>query len=125
MDKMIIKEASFSCNIGVSKKERKEKQEIVIDVELFLNIKKASQTDNIKYAVNYSKVYDLLKSIAEKNEFKLIETMAENFAKAISNKFSVEKVLVRVKKPGALANRNVKYAAVEIIRKKNNNLARW
>ena len=118
MDKIIIKEARFPCNIGVSQKERKKKQEIIIDVELFSNIKKASKTDNIRYAVNYSKVYDLIKNIVGREKYKLVEAMAENVAKEILNKFSVEKVLLRVKKPEALANRNVKYAAVEIIRKK-------
>ena len=118
MDKIIIKEARFPCNIGVSQKERKKKQEIIIDVELFSNIKKASKTDNIRYAVNYSKVYDLIKNIVGREKYKLVEAIAENVAKEILNKFSVEKVLVRVKKPTALANKNVKYAAVEIIRKK-------
>ena len=118
MDKIIIKEARFPCNIGVSQKERKKKQEVIIDVEMFSNIKKASKTDNIRYAVNYSEVYDLIKNIVGREKYKLVEAMAENVAKEILNKFSVEKVLVRVKKPEALANRNVKYAAVEIIRKK-------
>ena len=124
MDKIIIKEARFLCNIGVSQKERKKKQEIIIDIELFSNIKKASKTDNIRHAVNYSEVYDLIKNIVGRKKYKLIEAMAENVAKEILNKFSVKKMLVRIKKPEALANRNVKYTAVEIIRKKNNNLAR-
>ena len=119
MDKIIIKEARFLCNIGVSKKERNEKQEIISDVELSLDVRKASQTDNIKYAVNYSEVYSLLKNIAEKKEYKLIETMAEDIAKEILNKFSVENVLIKIKKPDALADKNVKYTAVEIIRGKN------
>ena len=118
MDKIIIKEARFPCNIGVSRKERKEKQEIIIDAELFLNIKKASKTDKIIYAVNYSEVHDLIKNIVESKKYKLIEAMAENVAEEILNKFSVNKVLVRVKKPEAFANRNAKYAAVEITRNK-------
>ena len=119
MDKIIIKEAHFLCNIGVTKKERKVKQEIIIDVELFLDVRKASQTDNIKYAVNYSNVYDLLKNIAEKNDYKLIETMAENIAKEILKNSPAKKVLIRVKKPMALAKKNVKYTAVEIARTKH------
>ena len=119
MDKIIIKGSHFLCNIGVTKKERNEKQEIIIDVTLFVDVRKASQTDNIKYAVNYSNVYDLLKKIVEKKEYKLIETMAENIAKEILNKFSVENVLIKIKKPEVLADKNVNYTAVEIIRGKN------
>ena len=118
MDKIIIKEARFSCNIGVSQKERRKKQEIVVDAELFLDAKKAAQTDDIKYAVNYSEVYDLIKNIIGMKKYKLVESIAENIARGILNEFSVQKVIVKVKKPKALADRNVKYAAVEIIRKK-------
>lgn len=119
MDKIIITDAFFLCNIGVSPKERRKKQEIGIDVELFLDIKKAAQTDEIKNTVNYSEVYSLLKEIVEKNKSKLIETMAQNIANKILDNFSVSKVLVRVKKPKALADRNVNYVAVEILREKN------
>ena len=118
MDKIIIKEARFSCNIGASQKEINKKQEIFVDAELFLDAKKAAQTDNINYAVNYSEVYDLIKNIIGMKKYKLIEAMAENIAKGILNKFFVQKVIVKVKKPEALADRDVKYAAVEIIRKK-------
>ena len=111
MYKIIISEAQFLCNIGISKKEREKKQEIIVDVELFLMTKKK--------IVNYSEVYDLLKDVVEKKEYKLIETMAENVAKEILNSFFIDKIIVRVKKPKALSNRNVKYVAVEIIRDKN------
>ena len=118
MDKIIIKEARFSCNIGVSQKERKKKQEIAVDAQLFLDAKKAAQTDDIKYAVNYSEVHDLIKNIIGMKKYKLAESIAENIARGILNEFPVQKVIVKVKKPEALADRNVKYAAVEIIRKK-------
>lgn len=118
MDKIIINEAHLLCNIGVSKEERKKKQEIIIDAELFLDIKKASQTDDIKNAANYSEVYEFLKDAAQKKEYKLIETLAEEIAESILNKFPIEKITVRVKKPAALANRNVKSVAVEITREK-------
>ena len=116
MYKIIIKEASFLCNIGVPEKERKIKQKIIVDLELFLITKKMAKPFN---TVDYSGVYDLLKDIVEKKEYKLIETIAENVAQEILNKFPAEKVLVRVKKPKALADRNVKYVAVEIRRTKN------
>lgn len=119
MDKIIIKGACFLCNIGLSSKERSKKQEIFIDIELFLDIKKAAKTDNIEDTVNYSEVYELIKDLVEAHEIKLIETLVENIAKDILNKFSVEKVLVRIKKPKALANKDVKYVVVEIIREKN------
>ena len=104
------------CNIGVSQEERAKKQNIVVDAELFLNIRNASATDDIKQAVNYSEIHSLIKKIAEKKEYKLIEALAENIAEEILKNYQVKKVIIHVKKPMALAKKNVKYAAVEITR---------
>ena len=119
MDKIIIKEAQFRCNIGVSKEERAKKQNIVVDAELFFGIKKSSSTDDIKHTINYSQIHSLIKNIAEKKEYKLIETLAENIAKGILNNYTIKKVIIRVKKSKALAKKNVRYAAVEITRIKH------
>lgn len=116
MDRIIIKEARFMCNVGVSEKEREKKQLVVIDAELFLYLKKASSSDDIKNTVNYSELHSVMKNVAENKRYKLIEAMAENIAKEILNNFSVKKIIVRVMKPSALSKKNVKYAAVEITR---------
>lgn len=122
MDKIIIKEAHFMCNLGVQKEERRKKQEIVVDVELFLNAKKMAlpffPSDDIKGTIDYSEAYNLIKENVGGKEYRLIEAMAENLANKILDNFPVKQVLVRIKKPKALASRNVKYAAVEIVRKK-------
>lgn len=119
MDKIIIKGAQFRCNIGVSKEERAKKQNIVVDAELLLGIKKAASTDDIKHTINYSEIHSLIKDIAEKKEYRLIETLAENIAKGILKNSPAKKVFIRVKKPMALAKKNVRYAAVEITRIKH------
>lgn len=119
MDKITIKSARFLCSIGVTAEERIKKQEIIVDVEMFLSIKRSANTDNIKNAINYSEVYELLKNTVEKKDFNLVETLAEDTAKNILREFPVKEVLVRVKKPKALADRNVKYVSVEIKRGKD------
>lgn len=118
MDKIIIKNACFLCNAGVSQEERRKKQEIFIDIELFLDIKKVSQTDDINKAINYSTIHNSIKNLIENKEYKLIEAIAEDIAKNILENFAISEVLVRIKKPQALADRNVSYVGVEIIRAK-------
>lgn len=98
MDRITIKDAGFFCNIGVSSKERGRKQKIFVDAEMFFDTRKAAKTDDIKNTINYSSAYDLMKSIAEKKEYKLIETLANGIAKGILNKFNVKKVNVEVRK---------------------------
>jgi len=118
MDKIIIKNACFLCNVGAAQEERRKKQEIFIDIELFLDIKKASQTDDINKAINYSTIHSSIKNLIENKEYKLIETIAEDIAKNILKNFDISKVLVKIKKPQALANRKVSYVGVEIVRTK-------
>ena len=119
MDEIIIKEAQFMCNIGISEEERARKQNIFVDAELFLNIRKASATDDINHTVNYSEIHSLIKKIAEKKEYSLIEALAGDIADGILKNYQVKKVIVNVKKPMALAEKNVKYAAVEITRSRH------
>lgn len=118
MDKIIIKNAKFKCNIGVTEKEREKKQEIIIDAELFFNLKK-DLGDDIKNTIDYSEVHKSIKNIAEKKEYNLIETLADNIAKEILSNYQIKKIILRAKKPEALSKKNAEYAAVEIIRKKN------
>ena len=116
MDKIIIKEAKFLCNLGCTEEERKNKQEIIIDLELFTDVKKSAASKKLEDTIDYAKVHSVTEEVVEKHEYILIETLAESIAKSILEKFNIEKVLVRVKKPQALKDKNVKYPAVEIMR---------
>ena len=115
MDRIIIKDAALFCNIGVSAKERSRKQKIFADAELFLDTVKAAKKDDLKFTINYSDVLNLMKRIAGKKEYNLIETLANDIAERILDEFKVGKVTVKVKKMLP----NMKYAAVELTREKN------
>lgn len=119
MDKITIKGALFLCNVGISERERRKKQKIFIDVELFLDAKKAGQTDDLKHTVDYSEVYDSIRRTIKRKKYRLIESIAGNIAKNVLNSFNVNKVSVTIKKPGALARKNVEFVALEIMRGKN------
>ena len=114
MDKIIIKDARISCNIGISENERRKKQDIFVDAELFFDIKKSASTDNIKSSIDYSEIYKLMKKISLEKEYKLVETLAEKIAAGILFGYPIRKVTLSVKKPLPYA----KYAAVEISREK-------
>ena len=113
MDKIIVKNARYQCNVGVSVEERSVKQDILVELVLFCDIKKAARSDSISDTFSYSQVNKRIKEITQ-NSYKLLETIAEKIAKAILTEFAVKKVLVRVKKPAAL--KNAAFAAVEIER---------
>jgi len=114
-DKIIVKNLGLLCKLGITFSEQEEKQPVFVDIELTTDLKPAGISDDISKTINYSSVCNEIKKIAEK-EHKTIEAIAENIAKQIKTIFKPLTVKVLIKKPGALARKGAKYAAVEIER---------
>ncbi|MFA5833232.1 MAG: dihydroneopterin aldolase [Bacteroidota bacterium] len=73
-----------------------------IDVELYCDLTKAKLTDDLNETVNYEKVYSLMKKIVTEKKYYLIEALAYTIGSGIIAAFiQVQKVIVRVRKPGA------------------------
>ena len=113
-DKIYIRDLSIRCIIGVNQEERTEKQDVIINVILFADTRKAGQTDDLDDSVDYKKVKKTILSLVENSEFLLIEKLAEEIAKVCLEDSKVQKVNVTVDKPGAL--RYTRSVAVEIVR---------
>ena len=113
-DKISIRDLSIRCIIGVNEDERTEKQDVVINVTLFTDTRKAGQTDALEDSVDYKKVKKNILSLVESSEFLLIEKLADEIAKVCLDDSKVQKVNVTVDKPGAL--RYTRSVAVEIVR---------
>ena len=104
MDKVLIEGLSCQARVGVPDAERRQKQKILIDIELRLDLKSAGRSDSFRHTVDYAAAAALVKQVAEHKEFRLVEALAESAADAILQKFEVEEVRIRVRKfsvPGA------------------------
>ena len=99
--------------------ERASLQDLLADIELTLDLRPAGVSDDIDETVNYQMVGEVLSSVAGARERKLIEALAEDAAAELLEKFPVQAVLVRLKKPSAMANFGAPYAAVEIERRRD------
>lgn len=98
MDKIFFKNITLPCKVGVSEKERKKSQKIMIDLVIFRDLKEAGEEDEISKTVNYSEVLKGIKRLVKNKEFNLIESVAENVASFLIKSFRVDKVKVRVRK---------------------------
>ena len=116
-DKILIKDLLLRCIIGVNEFERKEKQDVVINVAIWSDLAEAVKSDDIRKAVDYKKITKDIISLVEKSEFFLVETLAEKIAQNCLKHDKVKKVKVTVEKPGAL--RFARSVGVEIVRKKD------
>lgn len=102
MDIVYIRDLRIDTIIGIFEWERKVRQTISIDLEMATDIRRAAETDDIQYALNYKDVSKRLIALIEGSEFELVETMAETAAKIVREEFNVPWLKMRLSKPGAI-----------------------
>ena len=117
MDKIFIKDLLVRCIIGINESERREKQDVMINVTVWSNITKAAQTDKISETVDYKKISKEIIKMAGNSSFFLAETLAEKIAQICLQHEKVKRAKVTVEKLGAL--RFARSAGVEITRTKD------
>lgn len=117
MDCIILKNLEFYGRHGVSDEERKHPQKFVTTIKLYLDLKKAGQSDELDDTVNYSEVYAIVKGIFEEQSFRLIERIGEVLANILLERYGqLERVEVTVKKINISGKGNFDYCGVKIIR---------
>ena len=117
MDKIRIKNLLLRGIIGINEDERINKQDILINLTLFTDFRQAALSDNIVDAVNYRSITKrIIKHVEDSADF-LVEKLVTDIANIILTEFDVERVIVRVEKPGAL--RFAESVGVEIDRTKS------
>lgn len=114
MDKVIINDLLVRGIIGVNDWERNRAQDILINVTIFTDTRRAAETDNIVDCINYSTMSKKLQAYAETAERLTVEALANDLAKICLQEKGVERVIMRVEKPGAV--RFSKSVGVEIER---------
>ncbi|MCT4563942.1 MAG: dihydroneopterin aldolase [Maledivibacter sp.] len=120
MDKIIMKNLAFFGYHGVLQEENTLGQKFFVDIEIFVDLRKAGLSDRVEDTVHYGEVYEKVKDIVENKRFKLIEALAENIAKTILEDFlTVNEICVKIRKPEAPVKGIFDYFAVEIRRIRN------
>jgi dihydroneopterin aldolase len=97
--KLCLKNMVFYSHHGVYAAERALGQRIEVDVELNSDFQPAGKADDLDMTINYSKVYQLVKTVAETEQYNLIEAIAVAILTRIRGVYSVHQVTVRVRKP--------------------------
>jgi FolB domain-containing protein len=116
MDQVLIKDLVARGIIGINAWEREKPQEILINIVLFADLKKAGKSDNIKDCVDYSTVAKKVIAHAETAHRLTVEALASDLARLCLEMPGVMKVKLRVEKPGAV--RFARSVGVEIERGK-------
>jgi FolB domain-containing protein len=113
-DRILIRDLLVRGIVGINPEERRNKQDIVINLELEVDTRTAAASDDISDAVNYRSVCKRIIEHVETSAPFLVERLASDIARLVLDGFGVSKVKVRVEKPGAL--RFARSVGVEIER---------
>jgi FolB domain-containing protein len=88
--------------IGINDWERKNRQDIVVNLTLEVDTSVAAHSDDIADSLNYRSLTKEVISFVEASSFNLVEALAEGIAFVCVRDFGAKRARVRVEKPGAL-----------------------
>ena len=99
---LFIKNLKVTCIIGVNPYEREHEQEIRMQLFLWTDIAKASRSDNLEDALDYSAIYKAVVKRVEHSKFYLIERLAYEVVTMCLQHPLTRKAKVVIEKIGAL-----------------------
>lgn len=98
---LIIQAIEIQGHIGVSAEERRVAQCILVDLELDYPVSiyhSAAQTDDITKAINYADIVRRVVQVGAKEEFNLLEALADRLAGVLFAEFPVSGIRLWVRK---------------------------
>jgi dihydroneopterin aldolase len=102
-DIVFIKELKIEMILGIMPHERETPQSVVIDVELFSDIRQSAETDSMQMAVDYAKVAGEIRSWCAAHQPYTVEALATQLAELCLARPMVSEVTLSVSKPNAIS----------------------
>ena len=116
MDRIRISDLALRCVIGVNEDERREKQDVSINVAIHADLSKACRSDRFEDTIDYRALKKRIAAMVEGSHFYLLEALTQAVADVCLENPAVAKVDVRVDKNAAL--RFARSVGVEITRER-------
>ncbi len=115
MDKILVCGLKLFAYHGVNPEEQEDGQTFVLDIEAYMSLKKAGESDELEDSVSYAQIIKCARRVFTEQKDKLIERAARRVALALLEEFtSLEGVKVTLKKPDAPMKADFDFAAVSI-----------
>jgi len=116
LDKIHIRDLLLRCVLGVYEWERREKQDVLFNITLYVDLRTACRTDRIEDTVDYEAIKKKVGAMVEQSSYVLMERLAERVAGVCLEDSRVQGVKVLAEKPGAL--RCARSVGIEIVRER-------
>lgn len=101
-DRIEIKDLLVRGIVGVNESERRKRQDILVNVTMMADTRRAAETDDLDDSCNYRTVSKAIIRLVEASDFFTVEKLAAEIAKQILQDARIQEATVTVEKPGAL-----------------------
>ncbi len=101
-DRIKIKDLLLRGIIGVNEWEREKRQDILVNLTLFVDLRAAGKSDRLADSADYSAVSKRVIAHVENSSRFTVEALAADLARLCLEQPGVSRVRVRVEKPGAV-----------------------
>jgi D-erythro-7,8-dihydroneopterin triphosphate epimerase len=119
VDRIIIKDLLVRGIVGIKPDERKNRQDILVNVVMWADTKPAAASDNITDAVNYRTIAKAIINHIENGEPQLVERLAAELVQiCFASDPRLKAVELTLEKPGAL--RFARSVGITIYRERQN-----
>ena len=97
-DRLALHDIQCLCHIGVTEEERRERQRIAVDLELYADLREAGRSGDLAKTIDYREVCEAVRGFLESGTFRLIEAAAAQALDLVLQRFPVGRAVVRVRK---------------------------
>ena len=119
VDKIVLKNMAFYGYHGTNAHETELGQRFFLDIEMFADLSEGIFSDELEKTVNYKSVFEDIRHIAQNERFHLLESLADHIACTILEKYNLERVIIRVRKPSVPLDGILDHVEVQIDRSGN------
>ncbi len=101
-DRIHIKNLLLRAIIGLNDWEREKRQDVLVNLTLFTDMRAAGRSDNAADILNYRTIAKAVIAYVETSQHYLVEALATEIARICVVDHDAARVIVQVEKPGAL-----------------------
>ncbi len=97
-DRLALSGIQCRCHIGVTEEERRDRQRIEVDLELFADLERSGKTGDLRLTIDYREVCEAVRGLLEGGAFHLVEAAASGVLDLVLARFQISRAVVRVRK---------------------------
>jgi dihydroneopterin aldolase len=98
-DRLTVQALRLMAHIGVTEEERRERQRLEVDIDLFADLEAAGRSGDLARTIDYRQVADGVRALLEGRSWHLVEAAARASLDFLLERFpAADRAVVRVRK---------------------------